>query len=93
MITNDVRTLLGRYLSAWLHQNEANGGDEMPWSATLPKFNLVILDIMMPGTPLAEPIKSRKRTEHAFGGLNAAVMRKTWHGGFGLELGGRWLPD
>ncbi|GEA49680.1 DNA-binding response regulator [Vibrio inusitatus NBRC 102082] len=84
---DDIRTLLGRYLSQHDYTVvEANGGDEMRAAIAKQKFDLVILDIMMPGDDgltLCKELQEKKSTPFIF----LTAMSEDADTVVGLELG------
>ncbi|WP_039985427.1 response regulator [Vibrio owensii] len=84
---DDIRTLLGRYLSQHGYTVvEANGGDEMRSAIAKQKFDLVILDIMMPGDDgltLCKELQEKQRTPFIF----LTAMSEDADTVVGLELG------
>ncbi|MGR5165344.1 response regulator [Vibrio owensii] len=84
---DDIRTLLGRYLSQHGYTVvEANGGDEMRSAIAKQKFDLVILDIMMPGDDgltLCKELQEKQSTPFIF----LTAMSEDADTVVGLELG------
>ncbi len=84
---DDIRTLLGRYLSQHGYTVvEANGGDEMRAAIAKQKFDLVILDIMMPGDDgltLCKELQEKQSTPFIF----LTAMSEDTDTVVGLELG------
>jgi len=84
---DEIRTLLGRYLSQHGYTVVvANGGDEMRQAIAQQRFDLVILDIMMPGDDgltLCKTLQDKQSTPFIF----LTAMSEEADTVVGLELG------